>query len=96
MRDDAASEARSRVQSHELLLLRPDRHHRPCVCAADRGVRHGVGGAALRLALAVRLRPLFPRVPLESLSDVDIDATWSTIADTWQAGYDEQDDHNRR
>ena len=38
----------------------------------------------------------FRRVPLESLSDVDIDATWSTIADTWQAGYDEQGDHNRR
>ena len=35
MSDDGASEARTPVQSYELLLLRPDRRHRPCVRASD-------------------------------------------------------------
>ncbi len=37
-----------------------------------------------------------PRVPLESISDADIDATWSANAEFWEAGYDERGDRNRK
>ncbi len=38
----------------------------------------------------------FVRLPLDSLTDADIDASWSAIADTWVASYDERGDRNRR
>ena len=37
-----------------------------------------------------------PRVALDTLTDTDIDATWSANADVWTAGYDERGDWNRR
>lgn len=38
----------------------------------------------------------FPRLPLESLTDADIDASWSVNADVWDAGYDARGDSNRK
>lgn len=37
-----------------------------------------------------------PRVAPESLTDADIDATWSAIADVWEEGYDERGDRYRK
>jgi SAM-dependent methyltransferase len=37
-----------------------------------------------------------PRVDPDSLSDADSDASWSANADTWNAGYDERGDDNRK
>src|SRR5712691_6229204 len=37
-----------------------------------------------------------PRLSAETLTDADIDATWSRNADTWEAGYDERGDPNRK
>jgi SAM-dependent methyltransferase len=45
----------------------------------------------------VRYPPARPEVVDEQrLTDADIDATWSTNADLWDAGYDERGDANRR
>lgn len=41
-----------------------------------------------------RKRPA--RVPLDTVSDADVDATWSANADVWSAGYDERGDWNRK
>ncbi len=38
----------------------------------------------------------FPLVGVETVTDADIDATWSANADIWEAGYDERGDDNRK
>lgn len=38
----------------------------------------------------------FPRVPLQSVTDEDSDASWSASAEILVAGYDERGDHNRK
>lgn len=58
--------------------------------------------AALRRWLSVEPhlvrypRPQPTRVPMETLSDADLDAAWSANADVWHAGYDERGDRNRK
>ncbi len=37
-----------------------------------------------------------PRIPIETLTDADIDASWSATADIWVAGYDDRGDTNRK
>lgn len=45
----------------------------------------------------IRYPPTRPsRVPLESITDANMDATWSANADVLAAGYDERGDHNRK
>lgn len=36
------------------------------------------------------------RIPVEHLTDADIDASWSANFDIWEAGYDERGDTNRK